>query len=172
MTVELCEECGFDGSLWSDSEAVAAIGALAERWARAIEGLHDATATRRPITGMWSVAEYTDHVREVMFGMRFVLDAAIDTPGANLGPPPASRFDPEPRDLDLWRAHAGFARETGQLHDQLTRIPAAGWESSVVLNGEEVDVHWIARHAVHDVTHHLGDVARLRAALDPPTSGD
>jgi len=26
-------------------------------------------------------------------------------------------------------------------------------------------VHWIARHAVHDATHHLMDIARLRGLL-------
>jgi hypothetical protein len=33
------------------------------------------------------------------------------------------------------------------------------------VDGDELDVHWIARHAVHDSTHHLDDIARLRAAL-------
>jgi hypothetical protein len=28
-----------------------------------------------------------------------------------------------------------------------------------------VDLHWIARHAVHDATHHLADVELLRYAL-------
>jgi len=34
-----------------------------------------------------------------------------------------------------------------------------------IVDGDRVDLHWIARHAVHDPTHHLRDVARLRAAL-------
>ena len=30
---------------------------------------------------MWSIAEYADHVREVLFGMRFVLDTALTFDG-------------------------------------------------------------------------------------------
>jgi hypothetical protein len=35
----------------------------------------------------------------------------------------------------------------------------------VIVADEAVDLHWIARHAVHDATHHLQDVTRLRANL-------
>ena len=74
VVVERCEECGFDGSRWTDAEAIAATAALPGRWRRAIAGLDGDDLARRPIAGMWSIAEYTDHVRETAFGMRFLLD--------------------------------------------------------------------------------------------------
>jgi len=33
---------------------------------------------------MWSIAEYADHVRRVLFGMRFLLDTAVTQPGTVL----------------------------------------------------------------------------------------
>jgi hypothetical protein len=35
----------------------------------------------------------------------------------------------------------------------------------VMLDGTDVDLHWIVRHAVHDASHHLLDVKRLRDDL-------
>jgi hypothetical protein len=39
------------------------------------------------------------------------------------------------------------------------------WASTVVLDNKDIDPHWIVRHAVHDPTHHLLDIERLRKAL-------
>jgi hypothetical protein len=33
------------------------------------------------------------------------------------------------------------------------------------VSGNMLNLHWVARHAVHDPTRHLRDVSRLRAAL-------
>lgn len=163
--VELCAECGFDGRLWTDTEAVSAISELRVRWSDAVAGLTDTDLHRRPIPEMWSIAEYVDHVREVLFGMRFLLDTAVNSPGTDLGEPPETAFGPEPRVIDVGVALAGLSRETEHLADALAGTPPRIWTSTVVVSGDVLDLHWIARHAVHDPTHHLGDVARLRAAL-------
>jgi hypothetical protein len=165
VAIERCDECGFDGAFWSDTDAVRTITDLPARWAEAIGGLSTESLRLRPITGMWSIAEYTDHVRETIFGMRFLLDSALAEPGTSLGEPPEPRFDPEPRAIDVGKALAGFEDEVRQLCDRLKNIPADRWTSWVTVNGDRVDVHWIARHTIHDVTHHVGDVYRLRAAL-------
>jgi hypothetical protein len=51
------------------------------------------------------------------------------------------------------------------LHRRLTETVPAQWDSTVILSGEEVDLHWIARHAVHDAMHHSADVEMLRHSL-------
>jgi DinB family protein len=114
---------------------------------------------------MWSIAEYVDHVREVFFGMRFLLDTAMNNPGTDLGEPPDPAFEPEPRVIDVDLALAGLSREAEQLGDTLVATPQHAWTATVIVSGDELDPHWIARHAVHDPTHHLRDVARLRASL-------
>jgi hypothetical protein len=106
MAVERCDQCGYDADDWSDSSAITAIEGLPARWHEALADLASGDLHRRPIRSMWSIAEYADHVREALFGMRFLLDTTLTTPGADLG-------------MSL----------------------------------------------VHDATHHLGDVAHLRAAL-------
>jgi hypothetical protein len=163
--VEVCAECGFDGGQWTDDDAVSAIVELPSSWSKAIDGLSQSDLRRRPISSMWSIAEYLDHVREVLFGMRFLVDTAITDPGTRLGDPPEPRFDSEPRDIDVHSAVTGLSAEAEQLGDALAAAPPTAWTSSVIVGDESHDLHWIARHAVHDATHHLGDVERLRAAL-------
>jgi len=165
MSVEVCGECGFDGSAWSDTDAIAAVAALPGRWSEAFDGLTDADLQRRPIPTMWSIVEYADHVREVLFGMRFLSDTAVGAPGTDLGHAPEPVFAPEPRPIDIGAALSGLSAEAEQLTAALAAAPPTAWGSSVVVDGERVDLHWIVRHAVHDPTHHLRDVARLRAAL-------
>lgn len=165
VPVEGCGECGFDGAAWTDDAAVGAIAALPDRWVGAVEGLADEDVQRRPIAARWSIAEYTDHVRETLFGMRFVLDLAVDAPGTVLGDPPAPTFDPDPRAVDVARALGRLREEAEQLHDRLATLTPLSWASTVAVGDAEVDAHWIARHAVHDATHHLNDVELLRARL-------
>jgi hypothetical protein len=77
MPVEHCRECRFDGSRWSDAAATQQVADLPDLWAQAISGVDPSDPRQRPIGGMWSIAEYTDHVRETTFGMRFVLNIAL-----------------------------------------------------------------------------------------------
>jgi DinB superfamily len=165
MPVEVCTQCGFDGSAWSDADAISAIAPLPDRWSEAVDGLTDADVQRRPIATMWSIAEYTDHVREVLFGMRFLLDTAVGAPGTDLGKAPDPEFAPEPRQIDTDAALAGLSAEAEQLTDALASAPPSAWSNVVIVDGDVIDLHWIVRHAVHDPTHHLGDVTRIRAAL-------
>jgi hypothetical protein len=158
-------ECGFDGRTWSDTDAVDSVSELPRRYSDAVAGLQEADLGRRPISTMWSIAEYVDHVRDVLFGMRFLLDTALADPGADLGESPAPLFEPRPRAIDVDAALDGLADEAQQLSDAFAATPRGAWESRVTVDGDDVDVHWIARHAVHDPAHHLGDIARLRASL-------
>jgi hypothetical protein len=165
MPIERCAQCGFDSDAWSDASAMEAIVQLPARWMAAVSGLSTEELRRRPVSDMWSIAEYTDHVREVLFGMRLVLDTATESPGTDLGDPPEAPFDPEPRPIDVPVALSGIEHEARELYGRLTDVPSASWEAVVLVGGEEIDLHWIARHAVHDATHHLDDVVRLRIRL-------
>jgi hypothetical protein len=114
---------------------------------------------------MWSIAEYADHVREVLFGMRFLLDTAISQPGTDLGESPPQRFAPQPRQIDVEAALDGIDDEARSLSQQLSRLSSHDWFLTVRFDGSSVDGHWIARHVVHDARHHLLDIDRLRSAL-------
>jgi hypothetical protein len=166
MNVERCGECGFDSDDWSDASAIAAIKSLPTQWNAAVAGLTRGDQLRRPVHQMWSIAEYTDHVREVLFGMRFLLDTAISRPGTDLGQSPPSQFAAQPRQIDVQAALDGIDHEAHSLSQQLAGLSADDWFLSVTFDGTSVDPHWIARHIVHDSTHHLLDIARLRSALE------
>jgi hypothetical protein len=165
MTVERCSECGFDGGRWTDTQALTRLAELPALWLQAIEGISPTDLLRRPIPDMWSIAEYTDHVRETTFGMRFVLEMALTQPGIDLGAALEPRFDPQPRPIDILQSLATFEQEVMQLVEKLAATESDRWSSHATVGNEDVDVHWIVRHAVHDVTHHLGDVETLRASV-------
>ena len=114
---------------------------------------------------MWSIAEYADHVREVLFGMKFLLETAISQPGTDLGDSPAQRFAAQARQVDVEAALYAMATEARSLSQQLSGLSSDDWHLAVTFDGTSVDPHWIARHTVHDATHHLLDIARLRSAL-------
>jgi hypothetical protein len=164
VPTECCEECGFDGHDWSDRAAIEAIGRLPAQWVVAVSGLEAEAVQRRPIAQMWSIAEYMDHVREVLFAMRFLVESAVGQPGVDLGDAPEPVFSPEPREIDIDAALAGVHRESTALSTRLTELSERSWSSTAIVSGDEVDVHWICRHAVHDATHHLKDADRLREA--------
>lgn len=90
MTTERCEECGFDGDEWTDNGALDAVRELPARWRAATFDVEQLQAVRRPIPQTWSIAEYADHVREVLFGMRFL----IDTVGHSTGHRPRREVHP------------------------------------------------------------------------------
>jgi len=148
-----------------DEASLDAIGRLPTQWADAVATLASDAVQRRPIAEMWSIAEYTDHVREVLFGMRFVLDSAVAQPGIDLGDAPEPELAPVPRANEISAALAGIDREANALRDRLGELAEPAWSLAATVAGDEVDAHWICRHAVHDGTHHLQDVDRLRRAL-------
>lgn len=161
---EQCDECGFNGEQWSDASALAAIAGLPTRFANAVAGLSSDDLLLRPVDGQWSIAEYADHVREVLFGMRFMLDMTLTEPGTDLGESPSPPFEPEPRQIDIDAALAGIEREATSLLETFSELSPEERHSIVTLDGGDVDPHWIVRHAVHDSTHHLLDIERLRLA--------
>ena len=117
---------------------------------------------------MRSIAEYADHVREVLFAMRFVLDVAIENPGTDLGNPPEPEFTSTPKPIEISTALAAIDTEARQLAARLRQLSERDWASEVSFGSQTRDPHWISRHAVHDASHHLEDVDRLRAALTHP----
>jgi hypothetical protein len=165
VSVERCGQCGFDSDDWSDASAIAAIQRLPSQWTTAAAGLTLGDHLLIPIDQMWSIAEYADHVREVLFGMRFLLDTAILQPGTDLGDSPSPQFAPQARQIDVDAALDGIDNEARSLSQQLSELSWDNRNLTVTLDGTSVDPHWIARHAVHDATHHLLDIARLRSAL-------
>lgn len=143
--MERCDECGFDGSEWTDRTALDAVKDLPGQWRMAVSGLTVSDLQRRPLSDRWCIVEYADHVREVVFGMRVLLDVAVDQPGTDLGESPEPLFDPEPRAVNLDATLARIDEEVTRLRMSFAALATDAWASTVILDGEEIDPHWIER---------------------------
>jgi hypothetical protein len=170
VPAERCEECGFDGEDWSDAAALEAIDALPGQFRDAVSGIGSDLLQRRSSPDTWSIAEYVDHVREVLFAMRYVLDSALEKPGIDLGEPVEPPFSSTAREIDIDQALSGLADEANALGARLSELPEESWAVTASIGGESVDAHWVCRHVVHDATHHLGDIRRLRDNIGTRTS--
>jgi MOSC domain-containing protein YiiM len=52
------------------------------------------------------------------------------------------------------------------LAEALSAVPTQQWpDPTVSFSGQTVDLGWIGRHALHDASHHMHDVGRIRVAL-------
>jgi MOSC domain-containing protein YiiM len=162
---ERCDECSFDGDRWPDQDVLTTLPIVAALWNEYIADATDDVLQTRAQAGEWSIAEYTDHVREVFFGMRFLLATALSEPDTDLGASPTPTFTAQPRTIDVERALDGLAQEGMTLALQLEGVGTAQWTAGVIVDGERVDLRWIGRHAVHDATHHLHDIGRIRQRL-------
>jgi MOSC domain-containing protein YiiM len=162
---EVCDECAFHGERWTDGDLLTTLPVIAALWEEYLDGLDPDLTLVRAEAGQWSIAEYTDHVREVLFGMRFLVGVARTEPESDLGPSPEPVVDAEPRAVQLARAIERVHDEGGRLAAELVALEPNLWAAGVVVDGQRVDVRWIARHAVHDSLHHLHDIGRIRARL-------
>jgi MOSC domain-containing protein YiiM len=172
--LELCEGCGFDSRRWDERDTVNTIRSLGVRWAGTIEGMDPGLLQVRPDPDTWSIAEYTRHAREALWSMRFVLDVAADDPGSDLGDLPTDDGPGPHRTVDVDVELARLDEEASALFQRAVRLDPAQWELFALVDGEPMAIGWVLRHAVHDVSHHLQDVGRIRVRLGagaPPVVG-
>lgn len=167
MEPERCSECGFDGTLLTVADAVAALRSMRRRWRELFEDAPDELLRARPEPLTWSALEYAAHTRDVIAmngrSMHEVLeDTKPSFPAMEPDPPGADHghnaLDPEAV-LDELAANAErmAARAERALPEHWQRTGSAG--------GVEADAGWILRHAVHDASHHLKDVEKGLRAL-------
>ncbi len=64
---------------------------------------------------------------------------------------------------------SGIAEEGSLLAEELAGLDMGQWTRGAIVDGDRVDVRWIAQHAVHDATHHLRDIGRIRAGAGQGT---
>lgn len=168
---EHCDACGFDSDLYNRSDTMSSQRVIPAVLEAAAEGLGDAALATRPgassststLPGIeWSIAEYTDHVREVVFGNRLAIEVALEKPGTDLGAAPKPERNDTPTDIDHRTALNGVAAEYEQMRQLLTGLSDEQWSASVILDGRPHPVGWFARHVIHDGLHHLADIGRIR----------
>ena len=164
--IENCDECGFGWDRYTDDQAVGVFLVSGALFRGVLDGTDLELANTRPASDSWSILEYVDHVRAAMWMWRFVVDSAAGDLGLDLttgGPRP---MDPEVKRFDdVERTVAAMEAESAELFTSLVDLDAAQWDRTSVLSLGVVDQHWVVRHAVHEVLHHLHDVGRIRVRL-------
>ena len=150
--IERCDACGFDATEWDVRDTrntLKNLATLPQIW---IGHLDDEVANTRTAPDRWSIAEYVDHLREVAFGMRMVVEVALDEPGKDLGPQLEPPDPGEPRDLDLDAALRGLAAEASALHGVLLAAGDDAWEQAVTIGERPHSIGWADRQATRQ--HH------------------
>lgn len=160
----VCADCGLSYSDTPPDEAVGVIAALPDRVREAVSAIPPEVRRARPGAGVWSVAEYLCHLRDVYvsFTIRLHRVRTEDRPAWEpmLNDLRARRFRYNDCDIDatlgeLAAAAAGF-------RDEVARIADDGWDrTGTRLPGERRTARWLVRQAMHEGVHHLADIRRI-----------
>ena len=160
--------CGLDLDTIAAPDAIVAVRSFPRRYREAFRLLEDdedadAQVRRRPDPGTWSALEYAAHVR----GVVELTDERVRPALRDDGPTVPS----VPLEDDPWEGHdpgddldsvlAGLAAACDRLVKTLEGVQGDDWKRTVVRDGEELTVLWLARNVVHEGAHHLRDVQRV-----------
>lgn len=156
-----CEECGFDSSAMLRDQLAPSIRELLPRWQIALRRDDVAARTR---SDRWSVLEYGCHVRDVfqIFDSRLSLMLSSDD----------ARFSNWDQDKTAIEQHYERSMPTvvadelvaagDRIADRFEEVSGAQWDrSGVRSNGSRFSVETLGRYMLHDVVHHLVDIAAM-----------
>jgi len=154
-----CPECGFEAAAHDVSDLPALLEATASSWSDVLT--RDGVAAR-PRPEVWSALEYGCHVRDVhvLFAERLRLMLTEDGPTFANWDQDATAVeraygsqDPATVAAELVEA----ARAVAVLYASVT--DATRGRRGMRSNGDEFTVESLGRYHLHDVVHHLHDVA-------------
>jgi hypothetical protein len=159
----VCADCGL---AYRDLELQAAVDLITRvpSQVRLAIGATPENLRRRPAAGVWSVAEYICHLRDVYVTTTIRLYRARTEERPVLEPMlndlRAQRFRYNDASIEavldeLDAAVHGCVEEVGQFQP-------SDWERVVTrLPGEQRTARWLVRQAAHEGRHHLGDITMI-----------
>jgi hypothetical protein len=154
-----CGECGFDSAAVTGRDVPALVRNAVARWQTV---LARADATARPEPQRWSALEYGCHLRDVfdIFAGRTGLMLVEDNPTfANWDQDETALAD------RYWEQSPGvvsaqLAAAGAKVAEQFSAVREDQWQRvGLRSNGSVFTVDSLGRYFVHDVVHHLWDVA-------------
>jgi len=164
----VCAACGIRYADLSVGDALETLAGLPQRYTAAVAEVPEPDRSVRPAAGVWSVAEYVCHVRDVfvtytirLYRVRTEEQPALEPMYNDLR---AARFGYRERPLapvldDLAAAVVGFTGEAA-------RVRPDGWDRSGHRRpGEERSARWLVRQSLHEGVHHLADVATVASGV-------
>lgn len=154
-----CPECGFDADALTPHQVAERVDAVLPRWDAV---LRRADVAVRPDDSTWSPLEYGCHVRDVfeLFRARLALMLAED--GARFADwdQDATALEKDYAHTDAEAVRTELAAQGGRARDAFAAVlPDAFGRRGIRSNGSQFTVVTLARYFLHDVEHHLHDVA-------------
>jgi hypothetical protein len=155
-----CPECGFDAS-GLDPRDVA--GQLRTSIATLRSAVLAPTADQRPRPEVWSALEYGCHVRDacIVFGTRLAMMRHTDDPLFPNWDQDETALAERYWEQDPARVADELAVEGERLATGFAEVGALDWQrTGRRSNGSVFTIDTLARYLLHDVVHHVHDVAR------------
>ncbi|MDX6327275.1 MAG: hypothetical protein QOK15_3629 [Nocardioidaceae bacterium] len=154
-----CPECGFDAA---ELDPTTVGRRLRQAAADFRDALARADATRRPSAQVWSPTEYGCHVRDVnrVFATRVELMLDEDDPQFENWDQDRTAVEERYGEQDPVEVADQLVRSTAAVADVYDAVPDDAWSrSGRRSNGSAFTVGTLAKYHLHDVVHHLHDVA-------------
>jgi hypothetical protein len=154
-----CPECGFNASTATPATAPGTVTGMLPRW-RAVLGRPDAGV--RPDEDTWSALEYACHVRDVflLFDQRLSLMLTDDDARFDNWDQDQAAVENDYAGADPAVVGAELTAAGERIAASFAAVPEEDWDrKGTRSNGSEFTVLTFAQYFLHDVVHHLHDVA-------------
>ena len=164
--VNSCGECGFVYEEVTPADIADRLRSAPTRYRQVVSDASAEVLGKRPGSGVWSVLEYACHVRDVLLVQRdrVVLALVEDRPSfARMYRDERvalCRYDRQGMDDVL--AQLAMAAELCAMVWEGLDAPA--WSRPLIYNWPEPaehDLAWLGRNSLHEVEHHLRDIAEV-----------
>lgn len=153
-----CDECGFDAAGVQRDE-------IAPSTLRAAEALRAALrrpdAAQRPSEQVWSVLEYSAHVRDVcrIFGARLALMRGTDNPSFPNWDQDETALTDRYWEQDPATVSTELGEESTRIAADFASVAEDEWQRpGRRSNGSVFTVDTLGRYFLHDLHHHVHDI--------------
>ena len=169
--VQRCDECDFTYEAVALVDTASNLRSLCTEYVAILaDRERDQRLKMRPAPGVWSVIEYSCHVRDVVLIQRdrIILALVERSPGF------ARMYRDERALLAGYRQEApqdvalGLGVAVNLFAHLFDRLSSEQTDRKCIYNfpeASERDIGWLGRHTVHEAKHHLDDVRRILTRL-------
>lgn len=164
--VTRCEQCGFGYEEVPPEEVAGRLRDAPSRYRRALSDVSPESIRTRPDTAVWSALEYACHVRDVLLVQRdrAVLALVEHRPSfaRMYRDERVALCDYDRQEMDDVLAQLAMSAALCAMVFEGLDQPA--WARPLVYNWPEpaeLDLAWLGRHTLHEVEHHLQDIAEV-----------
>lgn len=174
--VELCDECGFNGSLVDMISAAARLRELGDQWST-VFSLPEELVRARPATETWCPVEYAQHRAFALAAIEWAARQFVEGVSPDWDDEPeglAGQFEHDAHDceqfelqltLDILMSAASSMADLATSLTPQEQARKADYGGGLIINTAAV-----VRHALHDAEHHLLDIRRGTARLQLTSS--